>query len=655
MLYTNFCVGQKFEKEWVTYFGGQLTTIHQVLYEPFNNCIYVVGMTADTNDITTSGTHKENFGSLISSDLPPIIIYGWNSDIFLARIGLDGNLIWSTYFGGEGREFLPYIVSDANGNIFLTGRTNSPTGVTTPGSLHETLLYDSNDTKFLVKFNSEGEQIWGTYFDIYEDFSGEFNGSSYIATDDYGNVYLVGLTRSTIGIASPGAYQEAFAGGELDGFITKFDNNGELIWSTYFGGEGNDFISSVYVSKNGQLYIAGGTTSTTGISTTGVFQEYLSDDKSYFLAKIDKNTGNKIWGTYMGSEDYHFISIAADSLGNTYALGTSSIDSGLATLGAYIEEVEDSPFLNLFLMKFDNTGNRIWSTYFKGNDYEVVDFEMLAPNYPNLNHIVLSHDEEYVYFSGYTNSTEGIDFGCGYMTTTGNNRGFIVKFDKNGELENSSYYDEEIHGISLHYDKNKGNELFFVSRTNLHGLATEGSYKETFSTLTSGLIGKLIEGCPTDTVDLDFSFPNLIARDGYEVYEWYHNGILLETTEFSSYTIVDTSGFYYCKVKICGCEYMSDTFSFETSNINDLYIDDEIVIFPNPVKHVFKIKLPNDFSNQPFIILIFDSKGQLCKTINCLGFSSTFEFNVESLPSGIYSIQIIQGEKFMLGKFTKIE
>jgi hypothetical protein len=90
-----------------------------------------------------------------------------------------------------------------------------------------------------------------------------------VATDAAGNVYLAGLTRSAgIHFASAGAHLVAAPGGR-NAFLAKFNNAGVRQWATYYGGTGNDFGLSVATDAAGNVYLAGYTSSTTGISTVG--------------------------------------------------------------------------------------------------------------------------------------------------------------------------------------------------------------------------------------------------------------------------------------------------------------------------------------------------------------------------------------------------
>ena len=79
-----------------------------------------------------------------------------------------------------------------------------------------------------------------------------------IARDRFGNVYLAGTTTST-DLAAQGVGQRS--NGSADAFVTKLDPQGKVVYSTYLGGAGEDHATGIAVDEQGNVYLAGWTTS----------------------------------------------------------------------------------------------------------------------------------------------------------------------------------------------------------------------------------------------------------------------------------------------------------------------------------------------------------------------------------------------------------
>ncbi|MBK7407144.1 MAG: hypothetical protein IPJ40_03100 [Saprospirales bacterium] len=86
-------------------------------------------------------------------------------------------------------------------------------------------------------------------------------------TDDSSHVFIVGNTRSTANIASSGAYQPDFQGGDYDIFCAKFSAKGVRHWGTYYGGLAADYGISCTTDGNGDLYLAGSSASLSQIAS----------------------------------------------------------------------------------------------------------------------------------------------------------------------------------------------------------------------------------------------------------------------------------------------------------------------------------------------------------------------------------------------------
>src|SRR5690606_37277338 len=94
------------------------------------------------------------------------------------------------------------VATDFSNNIYLAGSSSSGNNIATPNSYQSQSSLAGTVDAFLVKFDKNGNRIWGTYFG-----GTEREDAGVVELDNFGNVYLAGRTFSTSGIATPGAHQ----------------------------------------------------------------------------------------------------------------------------------------------------------------------------------------------------------------------------------------------------------------------------------------------------------------------------------------------------------------------------------------------------------------------------------------------------------------
>jgi hypothetical protein len=273
------------------------------------------------------------------------------------------------------------------------------------------------------------QRSWGTYFG---DERFELSGSK---IDSQGNLYMVGavygadLTNLET-FTNTTSYQQNFNGGDYDGFIIKFNNLGQIVWGTFFGGLSNDQISSIDIDNNDNIYIIGSTNSNSNIATSGAFQENLAGGGDYFISKFT-SSGSIVWSTYFGgsANDYTTIGrVSFDGLNNIYISGTI-FSSNMATTGVFQETPNNS---NSHISKFDLNGNRIWTTYYGKN----TTMWGLNANFYGVYVAGSTLDcpptNSYNTYFGTTNGFKPLPENCREI--------FLSKFNTNGQRDWSTYY-----------------------------------------------------------------------------------------------------------------------------------------------------------------------------------------------------------------------
>lgn len=331
---------------------------------------------------------------------------------FLVKFNAAGNRVWAVNFNGTAEG----LAVDFAGNVYLAGTTTDTLNIASGG--FQNTYGGGNSDAFLVKFDAIGNRLWATYY------GGESNDfGQCVATDTLGNVFLGGITQSNSGIASKG-FQNANGGGttDMDAFLVKFDASGNRLWGTYYGGSGDDQGYSVSTDHAGNVYLAGTTQSFPGIASGGFLNTY-SGPSNGFLVKFNAN-GTRLWATYYGGLSGD--GVATDVSGNVYLTGT--------TTGYAVMDIASGGFQNtnggaadVFLVKFNPAGNRLWATYYGGAGDEE------DPN-------VATDATGNVYLAGDTYSSDSIASGGFQNILVGKENQFVAKFNANGIRSCATYY-----------------------------------------------------------------------------------------------------------------------------------------------------------------------------------------------------------------------
>jgi hypothetical protein len=383
--------------------------------------------------------------------------------------------LWGTYYGGSDYDQGYSCTTDATGNVYLAGYTESTNAIATSGG-HDHNLGGSQDA-FLVKFDASGTRLWGTYYGGSED-EGEYY-SSYCTTDASGNVYLAGETGSTNAIATSGAHQTTYGGGYRDAFLVKFDASGTRLWGTYYGGNDWEEGRSCTTDVSGNVYLAGETWSTNAIATSGAHQTTHGGGIDAFLVKLDAS-GARLWGTYYGGNDEdRGYSCTTDASGNVYLSGRTESTNSIATTGAH-QTSFGGGWYDAFLVKFDDSGTRLWGTYYGGNDY---DYGSSCTTDTSGN----------VYLAGSTWSTNAIATSGGHQTTigVGYRDAFLVKFDASGTRLWGTYYGGNDYDYGSSCITDASGNVYLAGETGSDSvIATVGAHQTSIDSLNDAFIVK---------------------------------------------------------------------------------------------------------------------------------------------------------------------
>ena len=276
---------------------------------------------------------------------------GW-SDIFVAKINEEGNWIWALQAGGTYLDYGRAIAIDSFGNCCLTGYFSE---TVTFGI--QTLISDYNLEVFVAKINASGSWLWanqtvGSYWNI----------GSGITTDYNGNSYITGFFHLTAFFGS----DSLTSNGQRDIFVAKLDVDGDWLWAAQAGGNSGDYGYDIAIDNFNNCYITG------FFNDIALFDSFaITSNGTYdiFVAKID-DFQNWQWAVQAGGLNTEISrGIAINNAGNSYVTG---FFDGTATFGSYT--ITSSGSSDIFVAKVNN--------YVSAED-DIVSSEFGRSNFPN--------------------------------------------------------------------------------------------------------------------------------------------------------------------------------------------------------------------------------------------------------------------------------
>ncbi|MGE0815477.1 MAG: SBBP repeat-containing protein [Vicinamibacterales bacterium] len=312
-------------------------------------------------------------GSTASDDFPIRRAFqpelNGNSDAWVAKLDSRGEIVWASYFGGTAGDGVMAMTTNAKGDVFLTGSTDS---IDLPGATkgaqprHAGGYFDA----YVAKLRGDGR---GVVFASYLGGTADETGWS-VAVDRADDVYVVGMTGS-VDFPTVLALQPTFGGSYSDAFVTKFSSDGRTLrYSTYLGGTDFDYARSAALDSQGFVYVTGATSSS-DFPTRRAHKAILEGGDA-FVAKLPGDGQSLVYSTFLGGSQYEGgLAVAVDSAGHVAVSGVTASADFPDVGGLGRRPVEFDGFVTLF----SNDGQDVLSsTAIGGSDSD--DVFSLAPD-----------------------------------------------------------------------------------------------------------------------------------------------------------------------------------------------------------------------------------------------------------------------------------
>jgi len=385
--------------------------------------LYAGGIAFGTGYRVSPGAFQQTYGGGVTEGGFP------GYDIAIFKFSPNGsNRMYATYLGGSGNEQPHSMITDAQGNLIIAGRTNSTNYPL--GSLSTPIGTGGGFDIIISKLNATGTALLGSVriggsgddgVNIRPKYTSPAvtpsavslrrnygdDARSEVILDASNNIYLVSCTQSD-NFPVLNAFQNS-RGGAQDGVIMKFNPTlATRLFSTYFGGTGDDacFVANISPAT-GDLFVAGATASSDlPGNKTGVMQPvFAAGIADGFITQLRNDGSAIIRTTYQGTGGIDLIyGLKFDRSGYPYIMGTST--GNWPVLNATFSNVYGGNNAKQFISKLQpDLSAYVYSTVFGTN--------ILVPN---ISPIAFMVDRcENVYVSGWGG---GINVQQSYTTGT---------------------------------------------------------------------------------------------------------------------------------------------------------------------------------------------------------------------------------------------
>jgi len=348
---------------WSTYFGGTEKDEIDAIVINSDQDVILFGQTESEFDFPLLNANRTNPSSIQST--------------FIAKFDNNGTLVKSTFFGGTYLDGIHKAKMDDENNIIISGNTKSNDFPLVNPAIDRIPVDEFKPTAMLAKLNSDFEIIFSTQLGgnkIDNDYTFDINKNN--------EIIMMGLTKSVDFPITEGAIDDTH-NGQIDGFFTKFSSEGQIIYSTFLGGTYVDWIDSIVIDDDNNVYLTGFSVSNDFPVKDGEDDE-LNDGVGRYsdaiFVKLDEN-GNLLYSSFFGGNNIDrgielhmtgdgYLVMIGETKSVTYPI--FGVSDASMRLNQGFEYAEGDPPSDVFIAKFAPDGRLAWSVLFGSTGVENV-------------------------------------------------------------------------------------------------------------------------------------------------------------------------------------------------------------------------------------------------------------------------------------------
>jgi hypothetical protein len=503
------------------------------------------------------------------------------------------------------------IATDQTGNIYTVANIGSTSYFSHPA------LTSTMGGLIVTKHFSGGSVIWTKLI----------NGISYatLSLDKAGNIYVTGAVTSATFCGSSNTIilpPLSLNYTEVELFIAKYDNNGEILWVKRWGyTNAEDVSTSIKTDLAGNSYI-------TGISRKDPHQGGPASNN--FVLKYDTE-GNLLWSKSSNWQgDACAVDSDLDQNGNFYITGSFNFS---AFFDSFVLSTNTSH--SIFIVKYDTNGNIIWAKK-DGTSYD--EAKGISVDRTGNFYVTGSHGGPSSFGNIILGPTKGM---------------FVAKYDSTGSVLWARHASQPTPGIMSGIAIGVNHNGCFVTGGICHGTATFNSTSSTITVTVPKLNCDIFVAqydssgnitwiaTPGGTSGYESNGVKALATDNQG--NCFISGGYVATTIFGATTLT-TGGGFLAKIR--------DSAAVTTSLKKEIVQQNEFGVYPNPTSSFINISYKAEGNITEAEITIHNATGQCLLNKPCKIQDNELNelIDMSKYPRGIYFVQIVANRRKLVRK-----
>ncbi|MGE4541865.1 MAG: T9SS type A sorting domain-containing protein [Bacteroidales bacterium] len=283
-------------------------------------------------------------------------VYHGGGDRWIVKIDIEGNILWERCYGGSGEEYAARLKLLSDGNILAYSATTSGDGdvPVNYGYLDNWLLIINPDGEILQSrvFGNIGQN---NIFDITETRDG-------------------GFFFATKASEVEGMVEGDYHGGQDDVWAVKLDAGLEIEWQKLYGGSGSDYgMQGVIELENGYIFLA----LTKSPNDGDVWGYHYGDKPDIWVVRID-SIGNILWQKCLGGSNYDYPMAGIYQMeDSSFMVVAETWSSDGDVQGYHHGGSSGNSAYDIWMSRLSADGELLWSRCFGGAGSEWPAFNVL--------------------------------------------------------------------------------------------------------------------------------------------------------------------------------------------------------------------------------------------------------------------------------------